>query len=116
MEVVPRWQPIVSEKRNDPWGGPQLTQYRACDVVEAMQSEIVTSAVAVNRRFYDGLWDEARLIEAQHFNTWPLVSSLLDSERPRLEIAPGLRPRLPLAGTRFVDISSAALDILRARG
>ncbi len=34
----------------------------------------------------------------------------------RLEIAPGLRPRLPLDGTYFVDISLAALGELRSHG
>ncbi len=34
----------------------------------------------------------------------------------RLEIAPGLRPRLPLEGTQFVDISQPALRQLHGRG
>jgi SAM-dependent methyltransferase len=33
-----------------------------------------------------------------------------------LELGPGLRPRLPIAGTYFVDISAAAGHQLRARG
>ena len=69
-----------------------------------------------NRRFYDPLWTHAQLIEAERFNTWPLVSSLLDPARPRLEIAPGLRPRLPIAGTCFVDVSVPAVSKLRGRG
>lgn len=70
----------------------------------------------VNRRFYDPLWADARLIEPERFNTWPLVDSLVSASRPRLEIAPGLRPRLPIDGTYFVDISSPAIAKLRARG
>lgn len=73
-------------------------------------------AVAANREFYDGLWPEAQLIEAQRFNTWPLVESLLTSDQARLEVAPGLHPHLPIAGTRFVDISHAALGVLRRAG
>jgi SAM-dependent methyltransferase len=72
--------------------------------------------VEENRRFYDGLWSAARLVEPQRFNTWPLVQSLLPSGARRLEIAPGLRPRLPIEGTQFVDISVAALSRLSARG
>jgi len=34
----------------------------------------------------------------------------------RLEVAPGLRPRLPIEDTQFVDISAAALQKLCARG
>jgi SAM-dependent methyltransferase len=70
----------------------------------------------VNRRFYDLLWSGARLVEPQRFNTWPLVSSVLPRSQRQLEVAPGLRPRLPIECTQFVDISAPALTILRARG
>jgi SAM-dependent methyltransferase len=69
-----------------------------------------------NRSFYNGLWSSARLIEPQRFNTWPLVQSLLPEAAQRLEVAPGLRPRLPIEGTQFVDISVEALAKLGARG
>jgi SAM-dependent methyltransferase len=44
------------------------------------------------------------------------VRSLLPESGRRLEVAPGLRPRLPIAGTQFVDISAPALAKLRERG
>ncbi|SFN21212.1 class I SAM-dependent methyltransferase [Variovorax sp. OV329] len=69
-----------------------------------------------NRRFYDSLWSGATLVEPQRFNTWPLVSSLLPNADRRLEVGPGLRPRLPIEGTHFVDISDPALSVLRERG
>jgi SAM-dependent methyltransferase len=69
-----------------------------------------------NRHFYDALWAEARLIEPERFNTWPLVRSLLAPAQRRLEVAPGLRPRLPIEGTQFVDISAPALEKLREHG
>jgi SAM-dependent methyltransferase len=69
-----------------------------------------------NRRYYDLLWSDATLIEPQRFNTWPLVQSLLSAAERRLEVAPGLRPRLPLSGTQFVDISAPAAQKLHARG
>jgi SAM-dependent methyltransferase len=69
-----------------------------------------------NRRFYDSLWSGARLVEPQRFNTWPLVRSLLPGSGSRLEVGPGLRPRLPIEGTHFVDISAPALAILREHG
>lgn len=72
--------------------------------------------LVANRDFYDLFWSGARLVEAHRFNTWPLVGSILPASRRQLEIAPGLRPRLPLADTQFVDISAPALDVLRARG
>jgi len=70
----------------------------------------------VNRRYYDSLWAGARLVEPQRFNTWPLVQSLLPQGAERLEVAPGLRPRLPLENTQFVDVSGPALAKLSQRG
>lgn len=72
--------------------------------------------LAANRSFYDPLWRDARLVGPERFNTWPLVQSLVAQSTRRLEVAPGLRPRLPIAGTQFVDISAPALARLRERG
>jgi SAM-dependent methyltransferase len=69
-----------------------------------------------NRRFYDSLWSGSRLVNPDRFNTWPLVQSLLPVSGLRLEVAPGLRPRLPIEGTRFVDISEPALARLSEKG
>ena len=69
-----------------------------------------------NLQFYNGLWRDAQLVEPERFNTWPLVQSLLQAHPRRLEVAPGLRPRLPIADTHFVDISTPALLKLAARG
>jgi SAM-dependent methyltransferase len=55
-------------------------------------------------------------VEPDRFNTWPLVCSLASDDGLRLEVAPGLRPRLPIPGTQFVDISAPALITLRGRG
>jgi len=75
-----------------------------------------TGLTESNRRFYDGLWAGARLVEPQRFNTWSLVSELCARATRRLEVAPGLRPRLPLDDTVFLDLSAPALRALRARG
>ena len=69
----------------------------------------------LNRRFYDSMWTDARLVEPERFNTWPLVCTLVAQAQHRLEVAPGLRPRLPIEGTHFVDISEPALAKLRGR-
>jgi SAM-dependent methyltransferase len=69
-----------------------------------------------NREYYDSLWSEARLVEPDRFNTWPLIESLLPRCASRLEVAPGLRPRLPIEGTHFIDLSAPAAAKLKARG
>lgn len=71
---------------------------------------------ALNQSFYDALWGGARLVKPERFNTWPLVSELAAQSGQALEVAPGLRPRLPLEHTCFIDISGAAMARFRARG
>ena len=71
--------------------------------------------LAANRRFYDALWTDARLIGPERFPTWDLVRGLAAGARC-LEVGPGLRPRLPLAGTVFADVSLPALRSLHAAG
>jgi SAM-dependent methyltransferase len=73
------------------------------------------SDLETNRSFYDRLWSQTRLVEPDRFNTWPLVQVLVAGSKRRLEVAPGLRPRLPIEGTHFVDISEPALSRLRSR-
>jgi SAM-dependent methyltransferase len=69
-----------------------------------------------NRRFYETFWSDTALVEPSRFNTWPLVSGLAASGPRCLEIGPGLRPRLPIPGSWFVDVSAAAAAELRRRG
>jgi SAM-dependent methyltransferase len=69
-----------------------------------------------NRSFYDALWTAGRLVPPERFNTWALLSDLARSAPTRLEIGPGLHPRLPLPGTHFFDVSGPALARLKARG
>ena len=73
-------------------------------------------ATAVNRDFYDALWSASSVILPHRFNTWPRLSALAASAPARLEIGPGLHPRLPIAGTSFVEISRPALSHLKVRG
>lgn len=72
--------------------------------------------IRANRGFYESLWAGAQLIAPERFNTWPLLRELAAAAPRRLEVAPGLRPRLPLHDTCFVDLSQAALRRLRQHG
>jgi len=74
------------------------------------------SLLAVNQAFYDPLWARSRLMRPERFNTWPLVRSLLTPGQARLEVAPGLCPRLPIEETRFIDASVPAVTTLREHG
>jgi SAM-dependent methyltransferase len=73
-------------------------------------------ALAENRSYYDALWTAGRVVRPERFNTWALLSDLARDAPARLEIGPGLHPRLPLAGTHFFDLSAPALGRLKTRG
>lgn len=73
-------------------------------------------ATTVNRDFYDALWSATHVTLPQCFNTWPMLCALAALAPARLEIGPGLRPRLPITGTSFVEFSRPALFPLKARG
>jgi SAM-dependent methyltransferase len=73
-------------------------------------------AATANRDFYDALWSASYLVAPERFNTWPLVSNLAATASARLELGPGLHPRLPIAGTTFVDVSLPPLVSLQGRG
>ena len=92
-----------------------MRAFSLADMEAVSRTTVETGLTESNRRFYDGLWAGARLVEPQRFNTWPLVSDLCTRAPRRLEIAPGLRPRLPLDGTVFLDLSTPALRQLRTR-
>jgi SAM-dependent methyltransferase len=94
----------------------QLKSFRKPMTSTPMRSRSDADLLRTNREFYEGMWTDARLVLPQRFNTWPLVDSLLPLAPRRLEVAPGLRPRLPIQGTQFIDISLAALTRLRACG
>jgi SAM-dependent methyltransferase len=87
-------------------------------VPPALPAEIRSDAELIrnNRGFYEALWAQAKLVEPSRFNTWPLLRELALQAPRRLELAPELRPRLPLEGTCFVDLSHVALRRLHASG
>nr|WP_243039159.1 methyltransferase domain-containing protein [Dyella sedimenti] len=82
----------------------------------ALPRHTAAELTRINQKFYESLWGGSRLVDPGRFNTWPMVRELAMALPRRLEVAPGLRPRLPLDGTCFVDISQKALAGLRALG
>ncbi|MBA3708802.1 MAG: class I SAM-dependent methyltransferase [Planctomycetes bacterium] len=81
-----------------------------------MSPPAAVDMTTVNRDFYDALWRDAVLQSPERFNTWQTLSALADGARDRLEVGPGLRPRLPIAGTTFIDLSPPAVARLAESG
>ncbi len=103
----------VATEGSDVPTGPDPRMRRPVRVAAAASD---VSPRDVNRDFYDSLWRETHLVMPERFNTWPVVRPLAERHRDRLEIGAGLRPRLPLADTVFVDTSRPAVTTLAGRG
>jgi SAM-dependent methyltransferase len=69
-----------------------------------------------NRSFYDFCWRSSKVRRAEWFTTWSSMRELVAGSRRRLEIGPGVRPRLPLEGAVFLDLSRVAATKLRRAG
>lgn len=82
----------------------------------ALPQRSAAEVLRINEDFYESLWAGSRLVDPSRFNTWPMVRDLAMALPRRLEVAPGLRPRLPLDGTYFMDLSPAATKGLRSHG
>jgi SAM-dependent methyltransferase len=80
------------------------------------QADPSKDSARVNQHFYHALWSQTRLSSPDRFNTWPLISGLLPNSPQRLEVGPGLRPRLPVSETHFIDIAAPVVDCLNEAG
>ncbi len=74
------------------------------------------NAAEINRAFYDRLWQRVHWPPPEKFNTWALIQKWCKNAASRLEIGPGMRPRLPVANTHFIDLSATCVARLQAGG
>ena len=86
------------------------------DPVPAHPPDARHAAAIRNRQFYTAVWSLTPTVPPERFNTWPILSALAASAATRLEVGSGRRPRLPIAGTCFVDISREGLAPLHVGG
>ncbi|CAN5597359.1 hypothetical protein BH09VER1_BH09VER1_20110 [soil metagenome] len=95
-----RWMVVPPKTPDSMEPGPGVNE---ADMLEA------------NREFYDPLWELSDVVRPEKFNTWPMIRELTANSLRRLEVGPGLRPRLPLdRGTTFLDLSPPAVAKLKA--
>lgn len=74
------------------------------------------SITKTNKNYYDYVWGRHSLRAPSRFNTWPILSPLAKASPRRLEIGPGMWPRLPIEGTKFIDLSQVAVKRLNGQG
>jgi SAM-dependent methyltransferase len=81
-----------------------------------MTNTAIENATAYNESLYEELWSRMPFLSPDRLPWWPVLKELADSAPERLELGPGVFPRLPVVGTHVCDLSKGALDVLAKHG
>jgi SAM-dependent methyltransferase len=72
---------------------------------------------AVNEELYKDLWKTKKLKSHTFWVTWQKFKEIIPAKKAMLlDIGCGMRPRIPVKGSHFLDISESGLAVLRAHG
>ena len=77
-----------------------------------MNDKVTASAQG---EYYDDLWSRTKVVEPSAWALWETISGYAAGKSHILEIGAGNRPRLPISGSYFVDLSARAMQALRER-
>jgi SAM-dependent methyltransferase len=81
-----------------------------------MSDTAIEASTRYNEELYEGAWRLMTFRTPDHLPWWPAFSALCEHAHDRLEIGPGVFPRLPVAGTHAIDLSKYALEVLAKHG
>ncbi len=73
------------------------------------------TVITTHGQYYDALWSRSKVLEPSTWALWSTVTAYIDGKTYFLEIGAGNRPRIPIAGSYFVDLSARAMEALRTR-
>jgi SAM-dependent methyltransferase len=70
-----------------------------------------------NKKLYSRLWRTNKPKSHTFWASWNKYKELIPKKDPKLlDIGCGIRPRIPIKGSYFLDLSNSALEILEANG
>jgi SAM-dependent methyltransferase len=76
----------------------------------------IENATSYNEALYEEMWAKIPFMPPERLPWWPVLSELAKAAPSRLELGPGVFPRLPVEGTHVCDLSAAALAVLERHG
>jgi SAM-dependent methyltransferase len=79
-------------------------------------TQAIENATAYNEALYEEFWARMPFMPPDGLPWWPMFKQLGEQAPVRLELGPGVFPRLPVAGTHVCDLSKVALDVLAKHG
>jgi SAM-dependent methyltransferase len=79
-------------------------------------STAIEPSTQYNAELYEELYRRFPFRGPERLPWYPAIRQLCDRAPDRLEIGPGVMPRMPLRGTHVIDLSAGALDVLARHG
>jgi SAM-dependent methyltransferase len=81
-----------------------------------MQLEVIDKSVSSQQgTYYDAIWSRCRVVDPSAWALWDTIKTYAATGSHLLEIGGGTRPRIPIAGSYFLDLSRSALAALKER-
>ncbi|HEX3772781.1 MAG TPA: methyltransferase domain-containing protein [Polyangiaceae bacterium] len=81
-----------------------------------MTNTAVDKATTYNESLYEDMWARMPFMGPDGMPWFPVLKELADNAPMRMELGPGVFPRLPVEGTHVCDLSNVALDVLAKHG
>ncbi len=81
-----------------------------------MSETAIEASTRYNEELYEGVWRLMTFRTPDRLPWWPALKALCDNAPDRLEIGPGIFPRMPVEGTHVMDLSKYALEVLAKHG
>ncbi|HTB72201.1 MAG TPA: class I SAM-dependent methyltransferase [Polyangiaceae bacterium] len=81
-----------------------------------MTTTAIENAASYNETLYEELWQKVPFMPPDRLPWWPVLNELASAATDRMELGPGVFPRLPIEGTHVCDLSANALDVLARHG
>lgn len=63
--------------------------------------------------YYNALWSRSKVVDPSAWALWKTINAYIEGKSHFLEIGAGNRPRIPVSGSYFVDLSPRAMEALR---
>ena len=81
-----------------------------------MSDTAIEASTRYNEELYEEVWRLMSFRSPDRLPWWPALKALCENAPDRLEIGPGIFPRLPVEGTHVMDLSRYALEVLATHG
>jgi SAM-dependent methyltransferase len=81
-----------------------------------MSDTAIETATGYNEALYEAAWRRFSFRTPDHLPWWPALKALCEGAPDRLEIGPGIFPRMPVEGTHAIELSTFALEVLARHG